>query len=315
VTSDTRSWRDLNGDSIPQAGELGPSTGFNLGTVNRFSPDLDWPTASEYAVELQHQLPAGVVVSATYTHRKTTNNIAGTNLAVPTETYIPLQVTEVNSGRQVTVYNQDPALRGRLDVLFDNASELDNEYNGVDLTVQKRLTNRWMVMGGASFGKATGDIYCTTTGTSACTSYLNNPNFAFRRGVAGFDRPYAISMSGLYELPYAVTVSGTYVRDAGFPEQTTVLVSGSTVALTQVSQSITVEPRATTRLPALNQLDLSIKRTWRVGATSIEPRLDLYNLANSATILGRITQLGSTYGRVANIQRGRLIKVGFNVDF
>ena len=31
--------------------------------------------------------------------------------------------------------------------------------------------------------------------------------------------------------------------------------------------------------------------------------------------IGRITQLGPTYGRVANIQRGRLIKVGFNVDF
>jgi hypothetical protein len=47
----------------------------------------------------------------------------------------------------------------------------------------------------------------------------------------------------------------------------------------------------------------------------VEPRLDLYNLTNEATILGRITQLGPTYGRVANIQRGRLIKVGFNVDF
>lgn len=315
VANDTRSWRDLNGDSIPQLNELGPSTGFNLGTVNRFSPHLEWPTASEYAVELQHQLPAGIVVSATYTYRKTVDNIGGTNLAVPLDSYIALQVTEVTSGRQVTVYNQAPSLRGRLDVLFDNASELDNEFHGVDLTVQKRLTRRWMVMGGASFGRSTGDIYCTTTGTSACVSYLNNPNFAFRRGIAGFDRPYAFSMSGTYQLPYAMTVSGTVIRDAGYPEQTTVLIAGNTVALTQVTQSITVEPRATTRLPALNQLDLSIKRRWRIGATSVEPRVDLYNITNAATILGRITQLGPTYGRVANIQRGRLIKVGFNVDF
>ena len=315
VTSDTRSWRDVNGDLIPQLGELGPSTGFNLGTVNRFSPDLEWPTATEYAAEIQHQFPGGVVVSAVYTRRTTVDNIAGTNLAVPRETYIPLEVTEVSSGRQVTVYNQDPARRGLLDVQFDNAPELDDVYHGVDLTVQKRLSNGWMIMGGASFGEHVGDIYCLTAGTSACTSYLSNPNFMFRRGIAGFDKPYTFRMSGLYQLPYAINFSGTLIRDAGYPELTTVLVSGATVTLTQVSQSLAVEPRATTRLPALNQLDLSIKRSWKLGATSFEPRVDIYNALNASTILGRNSQLGPAYGQVSNIQRGRLIKVGFNMEF
>ena len=31
--------------------------------------------------------------------------------------------------------------------------------------------------------------------------------------------------------------------------------------------------------------------------------------------LGRVTQLGPTYGRVSSIQRGRLIKVGVSVEF
>lgn len=105
------------------------------------------------------------------------------------------------------------------------------------------------------------------------------------------------------------------MRDAGYPELTTVLVTGTTTALTQVTQSLVIEPRATTRLPALNQLDLTMKKTWRVRGASIEPRVDLYNLLNASTILGRLTQLGPTYGRVANIQRGRLIKIGFNLDF
>jgi hypothetical protein len=224
-------------------------------------------------------------------------------------------VTEVSSGRQVTVYNQAPELRGRLDVLFDNASELDDVYNGVDLTIQKRMSNRWMIMGGASFGEHVGDIYCLTAGTSACTSYLSNPNFTFRRGIAGFDKPYTFRMSGLYELPYAISLSGTLIRDSGYPELTTVLVNAATVPLTQVSQTVVVEPRATTRLPALNQLDLSVKRTWRTGATSVAPRVDIYNLLNSATVIGRNAQLGPAYGQVSNIQRGRLVKVGFNVDF
>ena len=47
----------------------------------------------------------------------------------------------------------------------------------------------------------------------------------------------------------------------------------------------------------------------------LEPRFDAYNLTNSATILGRITQLGPTYGRASSIQRGRLIKLGMSVEF
>jgi hypothetical protein len=53
----------------------------------------------------------------------------------------------------------------------------------------------------------------------------------------------------------------------------------------------------------------------RFRTSTIAPRIDFYNLTNAATILGRITQFGPTYGRVNSIQRGRLIKLGFSVDF
>jgi hypothetical protein len=47
----------------------------------------------------------------------------------------------------------------------------------------------------------------------------------------------------------------------------------------------------------------------------IEPRLDLYNLANAATTLARSTQLGPTDGQASGIRRGTLIKAGFDVSF
>jgi len=43
--------------------------------------------------------------------------------------------------------------------------------------------------------------------------------------------------------------------------------------------------------------------------------LDVFNLFNSAAIASRVTTLGSAYLRVRDIQRGRLIKFGLNVDF
>ena len=79
-------------------------------------------------------LPGNIVTGITYIHRRRQGEIGARNVAVPTSSYIPLQVTEVASGRQVTVYNQDPALRGRFDVLWDNYREMDTEFNGVDIT-------------------------------------------------------------------------------------------------------------------------------------------------------------------------------------
>ena len=58
-----------------------------------------------------------------------------------------------------------------------------------------------------------------------------------------------------------------------------------------------------------------MRKPWKIGTTSLEPRVDFYNLTNAATILGRITQLGPTYGRVNSIQRGRLIKLGVSMEF
>jgi hypothetical protein len=92
-------------------------------------------------------------------------------------------------------------------------------------------------------------------------------------------------------------------------------VGNNTVALTQGTTTIMVEPRGTTRLPDLNQLDMSVRRVFRSGARTFQPRLDVYNLLNAATVIARVTTLGSSYGAVNGIQRGRLIKVGMHVDF
>ncbi len=110
-------------------------------------------------------------------------------------------------------------------------------------------------------------------------------------------------------------MSGTFQHQKGFPELTQVSVGNNTVALTQGTTNVTVEPRGTTRLPALNQLDMSFRKAFQAGGTRYQPRIDLYNLMNTATVISRVTTLGSSYGAVSNIQRGRLIKFGMAVDW
>jgi hypothetical protein len=187
---------------------------------------------------------------------------------------------------------------------------MDTEFNGVDITFNKRLSNRWMLMGGLSFGRSLGDIY-----GAIAANELNDPNNTFRRGLIGNDVPFSFKAFGLYQFPYDIAFSASVQHFTGFPEITSVLVSANTAALTRVSQRVTVEPRGTTRLPDVNMVDLSVRRAFTLGRYSVEPVMDVFNLTNGSAIRARTTQLGPAYGRATDIQRGRLIKAGLNLKF
>jgi hypothetical protein len=57
-----------------------------------------------------------------YTHREKLGQIGIRNMAVPMSGYTPITVTELNSGKSLTVFNQDPATRGKVDILWNNES-------------------------------------------------------------------------------------------------------------------------------------------------------------------------------------------------
>jgi len=164
-----------------------------------------------------------------------------------------------------------------------------------------------MAMGSLSWGKSDVNIYEG--------SDLNNPNLTFARGPESQERPFFAKLSGAYELPYGFTVGGAGQYFTGWPETTSVLVSSNTVRLTQVSQSVVIEPSGTRRLPNITMVDLNLKRALKVGALRLEPRIDVFNVFNVAGITSQITQLGASYGNAIEILGGRLIKFGANVNW
>ncbi|MBI4471270.1 MAG: TonB-dependent receptor [Acidobacteria bacterium] len=309
TAQDTRPWSDRNGDGIPQLDELGLGTGFDFGQFNRYSPDLKRPYHDEYSITIQQELPAQIVVSAAYYHREIGNEIGSVNVRVPRETYIPITVTEVTSGRQVTVYNLAPSLRTARDILWNNFDELDGFYNGVDLTVNKRFSNRWMVMSALSIG---GNITDT-----AGTSDRNDPNFTFRRGRASNDVPVSFKLAGTYEFPLGISLSTNVQHFTGFPEAANVLVTRASVpTLTRTSQRIQVEPAGASRLPDVNLIDISLRKTFRFAERlTVEPALNVYNMGNSNAIQERTTQLGPSYHQVGSILQPRFLKLGVNINF
>jgi len=336
VTNDTRTWVtctatitsgcDLNGDGIPQVNELGPSQGFVFaGVTAKYAGNADGtgrlkrPISNEYTAEVQQQLPLNMVLSVGYTHRETRRNVGQANQAVLPSQWIGPQTvvssTAVNAGfpaaqATVVIFGRPSNASANL---FFNSPLSNTTYDGADITVNKRMSNRFSLSGGATYGK---------TNVASAGGDLNNPNVTqnpyFLGGIAGGDRPWSYRLSGVVQLPWAFQVSGTQVVQAGATEQTTVQIlaaDGATLGPGVSTLTVNTNRIGDIRYPVLTQLDLSLRRTFRFNRRSFSPRLDIFNAANVATITTRGTQLGPVYHIPSGIQRGRVIKASISADF
>ena len=65
-----------------------------------------------------------------------------------------------------------------------------------------------------------------------------------------------------------------------------------------------------------NQLDLSVRRNFRVGGRfELRPALEIYNLANSAVVLSRNNNFGPLLDTPLSVLQGRLTKLTLLVKF
>ena len=65
----------------------------------------------------------------------------------------------------------------------------------------------------------------------------------------------------------------------------------------------------------LNQLDLRLSKTFRLGSNRLQGMLDLYNLFNARTPQAIIDTYGPLFMRPFSLLGGRLWKFGVQVDF
>lgn len=304
-------WRDTNGDTEAQVGEIFDCQGFPGGINRRIDPDIERPHNWEYVAQVQHQLFPSVAVTAGYYHRRASNLYGTRNLAVPPSDYTPVTITNPLTSLPLTVYNQNPATVGRLDsVLTNQPDELWTRYHGVELTAQARFSNKGMIRGGVTAGRNEGN----TLGQS---SDLNNPNVLINHiGAVGFDATYQFNVAGSWTLPAEVMLSGSLRGGTGLPLNRTLTVTRSIVpGLTQVSQSVLLVPRGEFRLETDALVDLRLAKLFRVSGVQLEAIADIYNVLNSNATIGEVQVVGPNLGRPSNIVPGRMLRLGAQLRF
>jgi hypothetical protein len=307
VATDLRSWKDPNGDGIVQVSELGPSTGWSGATTTKIDPDIKRPYQWEWVAQVDHELMPRFSLSAGYWGRKYFDLYSTQNRLVPSSGYIPVTITNPLDGTPLTVYNQDPATRGKVDTLMTNFPELFQDYHGVEVKATKRFASGATIIGGFTAGR--------TRGTTS--PEMNNPNGRINWiGNVGYDSTYQVTLAGNYMLPGQIQVSGSLRRATGQPLTRTLNVGTALVPnLTQVTQAVRLVPSGAYRLETFSLLDLRLAKVFRFGSTQLQIIGDLFNALNANSPTGEVQVIGASLGRPSAIVDGRLFRVGLQFKF
>ena len=144
LQSDTRTWRDPNGDNIAQDNEIGASNNAAFGL-----PVHDDPARSGHEARIRPRVHgvrcstrssgACRCTSASTAAAPTTSGGPRTSAGTPSD-YTIVNVVSPLDGQVLPVYNLNPAKRGNVDRLDFNSTDSDlrsRSYNGIQLGLQR----------------------------------------------------------------------------------------------------------------------------------------------------------------------------------
>lgn len=305
--NEVRSWVDANNDGYPQLIEIGSGRGaLDAGANVRIDPNFRRPYQWEYSASLEHQLSKDLGIVVSYYRRKYYDQYATVNVAVLPTDYAPVTITNPLTGEPLTVYNQNPATLGRVDNVLGNWDDLKTWYNGVEVSVNRRLSNSMTLFGGMTVGAS-----------KECSVASYNPNALINScGYTSLDSKYIAKVAGVFRLPGDVNFSAHFQHFTGQPlARTTTVTRAQVPNLTQVNQAVTLVPRGEFRKPDQTLVDIRFSKTVRAKGLSVEPMVDLFNAFNENASLSEVEVVGPALGRISGTIDGRVLRFGVRVGF
>jgi hypothetical protein len=342
TTAGAPCWTDANRDGVVQVNELvgTPTTSssrfdLNTGILNPTGNIVD-PTAKigrtrEAIVGIQHELIKNLAVGVDYIYRKYDRGTATYTVGYEpgsagyplSQIYTgPLTHTDATSGASANYYvicQGCSRPSGGSNITMTNPNY--QTYSGVDITLNKRYSNKWQASIAATIQKS--PLYYPT-GT---TSFINPTGLEYNEGrnPNGFAR-YIFKGSGSYSFPWEITASANLNIQDGNGRTVSIDgpgavyggVNASGAATTISYTTLTAEPLGTTRFETVKLLDLGIQKALRFSDRyQVKLMFDGFNLFNVNTVTsyssGNRSRAGFT--QPTAIVAPRVFRVGARVMF
>jgi hypothetical protein len=286
----TYQWQDLNGDLKFQNGEQSGAPVITSGTTTSISSNLKRPHTDEFSAALDRELMANFKFSAVFTYRREKDLQSSLN---PDNPYASTPTTAVDPGPDGVAgtaddstyqFFQRTSALGRAVITTDPTAV--QSYKGIELTVTKRLSNRWQMLAGYTFSHSRIDNL----------SVDNSPNFLINTngyitsdiavtgaarcngcGAANADRPHTFKATGMYVLPFHDVILSANVLVQSGPAITRQISRALNFG---AAQTINLAPLGSDRLDLENKIDLRVGKLFRINNRDLEVTMDVDNLTN-----------------------------------
>lgn len=319
---------DRNANGQVDAGEYDPVP---LTTVqpklNRIDPSLRDPKTDEITFGFQRELAHDLGFSASWIQRWFNDQTVDSEVGIPVDGYAPRilndpgpdNLVNTSDDRPITLFDVLPPYRGQ-NVAFHTNFPGTQRYKALELTLTKRMSRHWQVMGSYAWSRLGGDLVVDP----------NNPNQTIPTHATGRganDQPHAFKLIGSYQAPFGINIGANYQALSGLPADRTFRAT-----LTQGATTVRAEPRGTYRADFLNLLSLKVDKTFRLHRwAAIAGFVEVHNVLNSNAAqnsIGTLTQAfrsqadfdaararTSYFGRAQEILAPRILKLGMRYSF
>jgi hypothetical protein len=331
-------WLDLNNDRRFTTNELGALRSVDDPATRPISidPDLEPTFTDEFTAGVVHELMPNVSLSGTFIARNDKDFDWRINRDVLGADYTAIngtdagrdgQIGTTDDGGALVFYELSAAKRALSPNYITTRPGFTQEYRGVELTLQRRLTARWQAVGSVTFGvqrENLGDSPLTLLPVlpvitpSALPAGLPTPQDLDKTTGTRLDTsiPVVGKLMGSYMFPFRLSMSGFYQFLAGSPFTRTInAVSALGRNLGQGNVVIHSGTRNEESYEKVHLFDVRFNYDLPVSRSNISLALDIFNAMNANTVTRVNSLSGSNFNRVIEFVPPRVVRAGVKVRF
>jgi len=351
-------WADTNGDHLAQANEVNlnqfitAAGGFNPGSptavtsANRIDPNLKAPRTQTVVAGIDRELRPNLALQLNYSYTRTSSlfgNFTGPNtprVGVTLADYTPAPIGFAGTLPDGTPYNVTTYIPSAAKIatggngfLLTTIPDFYTDYHGVEVSVVKRLSNRWMGRVGFSWNNArehftspAGRFDTNGNPTPTTTEPLvDGGQFVPQAGASGLtsyiNAKWQFNANGLYQARYGIEVSANVFGRQGYPfplfrQSASAITSAGAMGADSGLQVLVTPTMDYFRYDNLWDTDLRVARAFKFQRLNVRAIGDLFNLLNANMVLVRNNNLASTsFNAISQNLSPRIFRVGLVVGF
>ena len=316
---------------------------FSATAAAQMDPDVKPAYIDEFVIGLERELITDLRFGIRYIKKWDRNLLEGVDLNAldyekyktgnydildPSIWYIfaPVTATDPYYNQKVTFWNEtDTAMP--TNTLYTNPLGAKRDYDGIEISMDKRFSNHWALSASFVWQKSRGLIGTDFDDSWSGQSYFNTPNaHIYADGRFPTEREYQLKVQGTWQAPWGILISGYYRYLDGNRWTRTIRSGDLGLSLNQGTTTIYAEQRGSRKHDPLSLCDMRFEKSfnlpWRAG--NIALFVDVFNLFNVAiptSVWGRssstttINKKVVQFGDLTAITDPRIFRLGVRYQF